>query len=486
MHVEAETVACRRGPIFMTDTIPSAPAAAGARPAERVGLLRSPAAKFFLIAFLCGALMVPLLMVWALTAEREGRRAEVLRTLAAEWANPQSVYGPLLLVPYTVERRHAAREGEAPTVTLERQTAVVLPDDLKVTADAPTETRRISIYEASVYTASVTLSGRFGGAARLSLGPGLREVHWADARIAVGLTDLGGVEKADFAAGSTSLSVEPGMSVSNDQGQPGLHAGLPATLTAGGETSQAASGLPFTVTLRFKGTETLTVAPVGRESEITLASDWPHPSFSAGTSLPSERTVSAAGFTATWRVPFFARAIPQSWTVETDGLTRFGGEVVGAGFQVPVDTYALTERALKYGLMFIGAVFGIVFVLEILSPRRIHVVQYAIVGLILVFFYVLLLAFAEQIGFGASYALASVATGAVVAAFVGLQLESRARAATAAAGFAALFSMLYVILRLEDVALMAGAILGFGLLTTVLFATRRVDWSGGRTAGPAA
>lgn len=38
----------------------------------------------------------------------------------------------------------------------------------------------------------------------------------------------------------------------------------------------------------------------------------------------------------------------------------------------------------------------------------------------------------------------------------------------------------YLILKLEDYALLAGAMLGFAALTVVMFATLRVDWSGGR------
>ena len=131
-----------------------------------------------------------------------------------------------------------------------------------------------------------------------------------------------------------------------------------------------------------------------------MTSNWPHPNFAVGM-LPSERNVTADGFDATWRVPYLARPAPQSWTLERDGYYRFGGEMLGVGFVEPVDFYALVERSLKYGLMFIGVTFLTVFVLETLSPYRIHIVQYCLVGLVLVMFFVLLLAFSERIGFGA-------------------------------------------------------------------------------------
>jgi len=162
---------------------------------------------------------------------------------------------------------------------------------------------------------------------------------------------------------------------------------------------------------------------------------------------------------------------------------RFGGQFLGAGFVSPVDFYALVTRALKYGLMFIGITFLTVFMLEALSPQRIHLVQYCLVGLVLVMFFVLLLALSERIGFGPAYLVASTATGLVVSAFIGSALESRTKAIISAASFTLTFALLYAILRLEDLALLGGSIVGFVIFSAVLFATRRIDWSGvGRTA----
>ena len=237
------------------------------------------------------------------------------------------------------------------------------------------------------------------------------------------------------------------------------------------------AGFDYALDLRLRGTDSLRLAPVGRQSEVTMTSNWPHPNFAVGM-LPSERTITADGFDATWRVPYLARPAPQSWTLERDGYYRFGGEMLGVGFVEPVDFYALVERSLKYGLMFIGVTFLTVFVLETLSPHRIHIVQYCLVGLVLVMFFVLLLAFSERIGFEAAYIVAAAATTVVVSAFIGLALKSRLRAAIAAASFAATFALLYAILRLEDLALLAGSVIGFVVLSGLLFATRKVDWSG--------
>ncbi len=460
---------------------PDAPAVA----VPRASFWRSPAAKFFLIALLSVLLLVPLLFVYALTAEREERRSEVVATLARTWAGPQHVAGPVLVVPYVVRSLGPADPGTQPAQRLQRRHAVILPESLDLAADLSTEPRSLSIFDVPVYTAALTLQARFGRLGPERLPREAESVDWGAARIALALSDLTGIETAGVTANGAELTVEPGFGTGlvarSDQtylsGDAGPTTGVGAPLAPGLAASAVTAGLDVSVTLRLRGMERFAALPLGRQSTIRMQGTWPDPGFSTGL-LPSERTVGATGFTALWRVPHLARDIPGSFDLEDAGLGPFAAGAVGVDLTDRVDTYALVDRALKFGLMFVGAVFGIVFVLEVLSPRRIHVVQYAIVGMILVFFYVLLLALAERIGFGPAYAAASVATGGVVATFVGLQLESRARAVLAALGFAALFGLDYVILRLEDVALIAGAISGFLLLTAVLFATRRVDWSG--------
>jgi inner membrane protein len=51
---------------------------------------------------------------------------------------------------------------------------------------------------------------------------------------------------------------------------------------------------------------------------------------------------------------------------------------------------------------------------------------------------------------------------------------------------AALYAMLYALLKAEDYSLLGGSLLLFGLLAVVMIATRRVDWYGLNGARPAA
>jgi inner membrane protein len=145
----------------------------------------------------------------------------------------------------------------------------------------------------------------------------------------------------------------------------------------------------------------------------------------------------------------------------------------------PVDFYSLVNRATKYGILFVALSFMAVFCLELASQRRVHPVQYLFTGIALVFFYVLLLSLVEHLGFVQAYLAASVATGAMLALYVGAAMSSLVRGLVMLAVFAVTYGILYLILQLEDYALLAGAILGFLALTIVMFVTLRVDWSAG-------
>ena len=69
------------------------------------------------------------------------------------------------------------------------------------------------------------------------------------------------------------------------------------------------------------GAVSLLVAPVARETRVSLSSDWPHPSFS-GAFLPDERQVTPAGFSAAWKIPHLARSVPEAWSLSEAGLER--------------------------------------------------------------------------------------------------------------------------------------------------------------------
>jgi inner membrane protein len=440
-------------------------------------LVRSPSFKFVLVGALVLLISALTGVVWLLSAERQSRANSVQAEIAHDWGGGQRILGPYLIVPYTLKTQRLV-DGQAVDMEVTRQ-AVFLPDMLNVSGNAQAQMRRRSIYDVTVYQGKLTLEGQYGPADLSLVEPETpASIRWQDAFIALGIQDVSGLKNnVQLQTGGQKIDFEPSAGLADEAGRVnGIHARLKPLAVAGG--LKGGAPLPYKIELVLNGSSSLAFAPTGRETTVVLDSNWPHPSFTGF--LPVSRTVSGQGFSANWSVPYLARDVPQAWTGAPQAivLDRFVGKDLGVDLFVPVDFYALVERALKYGFLFVAAAFGGVFVLEVLSGRRVHPIQYIFVGIAIVIFYVLLLSLSEHIGFSAAYLAASLATGVMISAYVGMAMESLRRGLTMLGIFGVLFSLLYMILQLEDYALLAGSIAGFVLLTATMFATLRVNWSG--------
>lgn len=226
------------------------------------------------------------------------------------------------------------------------------------------------------------------------------------------------------------------------------------------------------------------IAPVGRQTDLSVAAPWPDPSF-IGAFLPSRSAITEEGFDAQWSVSYFGRSYPQSWLSSAEGDAPFLAmpeSTFGVRLYQTVDTYQQVERSAKYGMLFVVFTFTALFLFEVTRGRRVHIIQYGLVGLALCIFYLLLLSFAERFGFGPAYALGTAAIVAEIGLYARAVMGGWRPAGLLAAVLAGLYAALYLLLQLEDLALMIGSIGLFVGLGAVMYATRRIDWHGAETA----
>lgn len=445
---------------------------------------RSPAFKFVLVLFLILLLAVPLLLVYGLVWDRESRARDVRREVSQLWGPEQRALGPFLVVPYTV--RIETVQGDKRIEQFQERRAVFTPEQLDITGTADSKLLRRSIFEIPVYTARLKLSGRFLGPRMSEVAAEVTAVRWRDATFVLGLSGVSGLKEA----ASLKIDGQRDIPFAPSIGFPSTSInGIHAKLAAASGASEAASDRPigpfaFSAELTFNGSIALMFSPAARETRVKLASPWPHPSFS-GAFLPDDREVTAKGFTAAWRIPHLARSVPEAWGLTDGGLDRLRPYAFGVTLVDPVDFYGLVTRALKYGIMFIAMAFLAVLCLELTSGKPVHPVQYLFTGIAMVLFYVLLLSLAEHIGFTPAYILASIATGGMLAFYVGAAMATTTASLAMAGIFAIIYGVIYLILQAQDYALLAGAVLGFIALTIAMFATLRVDWSGASSRPPA-
>jgi inner membrane protein len=417
----------------------------------------------------CGAifliilvLMVPLMRIGGLIRERQAARDAVVADIARSAAETQLDAARL---PVTVTREVS---GELR----------LLPALVDLNGKLATEERQRGIYRARVYDATARLSGRFDVPAHYGVpAADLASYQFGQARLVIGISDIRGIGNAlSLLANGERIAFVPGTGLRM------LGAGVQAPLRIGNGDAQ--QPLQFQVDLSLLGTSDFEFTPVGRETHVMLSSDWPHPSF-VGQFLPREREITSSGFSADWRTSFFSTNLEEALlrcpAQSEPGATEcadFAGRHFGVSFIDPVDQYLKSDRAVKYGFLFIVLTFAGFFLLEVLRRFSVHPVQYGLVGLALALFFLLLLSFSEHMGFAAAYGVSAVACVGLITYYVTHVLGSRAHGLGFGAALAALYALLYVILGSEDYALLTGSVLVFALLALVMVLTRRVNWSG--------
>ncbi|MGL4285100.1 MAG: cell envelope integrity protein CreD [Phreatobacter sp.] len=425
-------------------------------------LIRSPLFKLAAIGVLTLLLIIPLIAISSLRGERSQRASEVISEVAGAWAGEQTIVGPILLLPYV------SRAGAGQEMRTVRRVLAVLPETLRQNGDLKVEQRRRGIFEVPVYRGEVDIDARFAPVDVARIDPSAIAPVWEEAAVVFHVLDPRGLQReVSVRIGDSVTPLEPGAGPATFQ-MPTLYAPV------GGVDGSA----PFNVGARFdlKGSQAFGLAPIGRTSTIALRSNWSHPSF-FGAFLPAEREIGEAGFSATWSVPHYARPVAQALVAEPGLFQRLVAARSGVRMFQPVDVYHLVERALKYGVLVIGAAFLVVFLLEILAARSFHPIQYLMVGAALTLFYLLLLSFAEHIGFIRAYGLASAAVIGLVSLYVGLVFGRLREGAMVAGELALAYGLLFVVLRSEDYALVTGTIVVFAALAAVMLATVKTDWT---------
>jgi inner membrane protein len=442
------------------------------------------------------ALTVPLLLVYALVYDRQAQANTAQNAINAGWGGAQVLSGPLLVVPFrTTQTQNETVDGKAVSRVVEvEKLFYIAPHANKVATGIVPEERRKSIYRSVLYSATVKGEAQFALPADLErFGVTRERLMWDRAELRFGVSDARGLTTGcTVSANGKPLTVQPGKGPAASNGQ-GFFAFLPWD-------GQGDLAIRYDFSLR--GSRSLSLVPRGGTTSWAVTSAWSSPSF-AGAFLPDRPQVSDKGFTAQWTVDKLALGQPPVGTEDfgapvdapdsayvqarsDPGLAVAAGgaqEVISGqsaavtiGLIEPVNLYSKVNRAVKYGFLFIGFTFLAYFLFDVVGGARVAAAEYLLTGAGLVLFFVLLLAFAEVIGFTASYVLASGATIALLSAYSAAVLRSRRRAGFMGALLVGLYALLFVLLNLEAWSLLIGSVMLFVALAGVMYATRNVDW----------
>lgn len=462
---------------------------------------RSPGIKLLFAALVAMALIVPLMLVYALVWDRQSQSQIAQGAINAGWGGPQIVAGPVIVVPFrTTQVQEEQVEGQTVSRTVEIEKLLYLsPVENLVTTTVRPQQRRKSIYRSVLYDARI--KGRALFELPLDLprfGITADRLSWDRAELRMGASDARGLTNGgSLSAAGKALGVQPGKGPGATGGQ-----GFFAFLPWNGEDK-----LVVTYDFGLRGSHSLSLVPRGGKTHWDVSSTWPSPSFS-GAFLPEQRAISDRGFKAHYAIDKLALGQPPVAMEElgppllnadagfqvapvvdstASAVNRGGSQAVEAvsgnsrvvtvGLIEPIDLYSKVDRSIKYGFLFIGFTFLAFLLFDIVGGARVAAAEYLLTGAALVLFFVLLLAFAEVIGFTAAYILGAGAIISLLSAYSAAVLRSWRRGRFIGALLIGLYALLFVLLNLEAWSLLIGSVLLLVALAGVMYATRNVEWS---------
>ena len=432
-------------------------------------------AKPFWLVLIIILLNIPLLMIESQIMDRSEQR-EIAKSLVSQsWTGAQEILGAFLVVPYEqkVQKEITSEVSFSKTASVQyewvKKQLFIMPKSLSIDSDLKTQILQKGIYSVPVYTGVFSLTSSFQASEYVELKK--RNDIRINKRpyISLGIKDTRGIVGA------------PQVSISNKEITVSAGSGLgfyPSGFKAS-KDFKLDNGGPFRVDIKLKlnGMESIHFMPSGDLNQIKLKSDWPHPNFN-GAFLPQERSINSEGYSSRWETGVFSTNFAYKIS---ECLKSRCQQLLSSGFGVtniqPVDVYVQSLRSIKYGLLIILVTFGFFFLYEVLTQSMsIHPIAYALIGVALAIFFLLLVALSEHINFSLAYLIAALSCSSLIGFYIRHQSGELAKGVTIWSLLISVYAVLYFIIRSEDFAFLSGSLLSFGLLVAVIYVTRKIDW----------
>lgn len=454
--------------------------------------------KLFVILFLSLILLIPLALIRDLIEERKSREQEVSGGIALNWGKDQVVSSPVLAIPYRETAPLSAEKTEKSNLREETKWIFVLPKTSNiVTAISPQHLSR-GIYTSVVYSSNITVEGNFGKLNPEKMEIPVENIDWKGSKLIFGIQDFKGLGKRPtFNWDGQDIVFDPDFNNLNLFNQ-NLVCAVP--LTPQDDNNH------FKIKLDLKGSKSLNFLPLSDQTNIQAKGNWANPSFT-GAFLPSKRNTEASNFSASWEIPSFSRKLPQQWVGDAHNIYRFDANIENANdtnepttpqtttppgtsannlmdntdmitihFLPDINNYQKTTRVAKYGILIIILTFTSLLFTEVIKKKRVHIIQYILIGAAMVLFYTLLLALSEHIGFNLAYVTATMATVLLIGSFIKAITKDAKTAALLSSILGIFYLFIYVLMQLRDYSLIAGTIGIFIILAILMRVSTKINW----------
>lgn len=444
--------------------------------------------KLFSIGFLVILLLIPSAWIQDMIHEREARAEGVISEVSSKWSGSQTVAGPILVIPYLAHEK-IDRGKEGIEIIQRTEKYFFLPETLSVTSAVEPEVLHRGIFDAVVYTSSLSLEADFKKPDFESLSIAPEHILWKDAYMIFSISDLRGIsDNLVFTVGDSAKATEPSntLGVLIDESATVLYNDTYGAVASPAHALRTSNGVlarltwanaddfegKTSISLKLKGSERLNFVPTGKTTDVKVSGKWNNPSFD-GEFLPDSREISDSSFTARWKVLHYNRPFAQQWNVPNQTLS---GSDFGVKLILPVDQYQKSIRTAKYGVLIIILTFMALFLVEITRKVKIHPFQYILIGAALIIYYTLLLSISEQIGYNLAYGIASLSTVVLISSYSVSFLKSRGLVSLFTSLLVIFYTFIFVIILQQDFSLLIGSIGLFLIVGALMYFSRKVSW----------
>ncbi|MCI6032461.1 MAG: cell envelope integrity protein CreD [Fusobacterium varium] len=429
--------------------------------------------KALFLFFFSLLLQIPLMFVNGVVHERNYLYDSTIKNIGKEWGETQTIAGPVIVVPYTekyYEREYTVdkqgKETEVVKSKKRKNSLIILPEKLDINVNLKEEVRKRGIYKSMVYTGELKMKGNFSKV--LSNIPINAVVDYNEISISLGITDIKALLKIDkFSFNGNKIELESGTGLVKPFQ---ISKGISGKLNM---KNEELTEIPFDIELVFRGSEGITLLPMGKENSFFIKSAWKNPSFYG--MLPRERVIDENGFSANWNISHLTRNYKQYFFASESNKIDLSEAQAGVALYNGITHYRQVIRAAKYGVLFIMMSLLAVYLFEISGKKETHYIQYGIVGFSLVMFYLLLLSLAEHISFITAYGISAAAVIIPVSLYIASVTKNIKYGIGMLVLLIGIYSILFSILKMEDYALLTGTLLIMGVLYLLMYITKNME-----------
>lgn len=429
--------------------------------------------KALFLFFFSLLLQIPLMFVNGVVHERNYLYDSTIKNIGKEWGETQTIAGPVIVVPYTeeyYEREYTVdkqgKETEVVKSKKRKNSLIILPEKLDINVNLKEEVRKRGIYKSMVYTGELKMKGNFSKV--LSNIPINAVVDYNEISISLGITDIKALLKIDkFSFNENKIELESGTGLVKPFQ---ISKGISGKLNM---KNEELTEIPFDIELVFRGSEGITLLPMGKENSFFIKSAWKNPSFYG--MLPRERVIDENGFSANWNISHLTRNYKQYFFASESNKIDLSEAQAGVALYNGITHYRQVIRAAKYGVLFIMMSLLAVYLFEISGKKETHYIQYGIVGFSLVMFYLLLLSLAEHISFITAYGISAAAVIIPVSLYIASVIKNIKYGIGMLVLLIGIYSILFSILKMEDYALLTGTLLIMGVLYLLMYITKNME-----------